>query len=337
MVVVSIEKGKDPYSTTVRALNNLIEAGVKIPETAVIKPNLLHVDFDDCCNTRWEVCRVVADFAISQGSKGLVCAEGSTSGQRGDTMKAFKICEYEKIDEISRFIDLNLDDPGKWMKISSPGLSYEVELALAKSVVGRNIASVAKFKTHDCLGLTLTLKNMMGAICQARRLDDNKVLAVGRKSKIYMHGWGQRNPDKLPLETNIGPSKAALAKNLVSLAYNVTPKLAIIDGIVAMEGDGPLDGERKELGLILASTDPVACDVVACDIAGFNSVETGYIYAAGKAGLGEYRLENIEIVGEAREKVKNNFKPHRLYQNSKFSLEEAENLVDEIVTSQRKG
>jgi len=337
MVVVSIAKGQDPYSTTMKALKNLLEAGVHIPKISLIKPNLLStIDNKGRINTNFRVCEAVVDFLISLGNKEIICAEGSTRGHSDKsstkTFTAFKNNDYYKMKEkISHYVDFNLDKPAKWIKIVSPGLNYEVKLGIAKTAIENTIASIAKFKTHDFLGLTLTLKNMMGSLCQARRIDTDEILAKGWKTKHFMHGWGIKEPPgELTIEQMIGPSKIALAKNLIILTSTIKPSLGVIDGIIAMEGDGPTAGVCKKLNIIIASTDPVACDVVACEIAGFNAIETGYIYAAGRIGLGEYRLEEIEIIGEKIKDVKQYLKPHHLFQQAKFSKEVAEMLIKEI-------
>lgn len=337
MVVVSIAKGWDTHSTTMEALRNLVEVGVYVPKISVVKPNLLStVNTVGCINTDSRVCEAVADFLISLGNKEVICAEGTTHG-RGDkqltkTFTAFRNNGYYKMmDKISHYVDFNQNEPVKWIRTLSPGLGYKVDLGIARVAVENSVASVAKFKTHDILGLTLTLKNMMGSLCRARKADTNEILARGWRTKRFMHGWGIKAPSRvLTVEQIVGPAKIALAKNLVILASHNTPSLGVIDGIVAMGGDGPISGTSKKLGVVIASTDVVACDVVACEVAGFDAVETGYIYAAGRIGLGEYRLEEIEVVGEKIENVKQSLNKSRLFPRAKFSKEATERLIKEV-------
>lgn len=335
MPVVSIAKGHDPYNTTMHALKMLLDYGVDMPKTTLIKPNLLATaDKSGCVNTDSRVCEAVADFLISLGNEGIICAEGTTRGKSNEritkTFTAFKNNGYYKLKSKGiRLVDLNMDEPAKWMRIVTPGLDYEVELGIAKTVLENAVASVAKFKTHDNLVLTLTLKNMMGSLCRARKADTGEILVEENwRTKRFMHGWGRELPKEE--EVCVGPSKIALAKNLVLLASYVTPSLGIIDGITAMEGDGPVFGTAKAVGVIIASTDAVACDVVACEVAGFSAVETGYIYAVGRLGLGEYRLDEIDVVGKKIKDVAQDFIPPKLFQNSRFSSDAAERLVDEM-------
>jgi len=331
MAVVSVAKGKDPYVTTVKALKNLEEVGVTIPHVKVVKPNLIFTDLNDLSNTDPRVCEALVDFLISYGEREVICAEGTTHGRgRVDTIEAFKNNGYHQMKaKISKYVDFNKEEPTQWVRIISPGLNYEVELGLAKTAVENPAASVAKLKTHDVLGLTLTIKNMMGALCQARNSNTGETITIGPETKRFMHGWGPKTPAELPTELNIGPSKIALAKNLIRLASHAMPYLGMVDGIVAMEGNGPLFGVRRNLGIIIVSTNPVACDVVACEVAGFDAMETGYIYACGEIGLGEHRLEEIEIVGDKIEEVKQSLKPHKLFPRGRFSRQEVGRLIEE--------
>ena len=163
---------------------------------------------------------------------------------------------------------------------------------------------------------------MMGCICAARNADTGQVIMRGPISKSYMHGFGDRQPNHLTMEEKIGPSKLALAANLVRMAKLSKPSLAIIDGVAAMEGDGPIYGSRKELGLVIAGVDPVAVDTVAAYISEFDIRHTGYIYVSGLRGIGENGLDEIEIVGEKLEDVRSNFTPHKLFPKCKMTYEE---------------
>jgi ferredoxin len=78
----------------------------------------------------------------------------------------------------------------------------------------------------------------------------------------------------------------------------VKPQLTIMDGIIAMEGEGPGSGQLKKLGLVLASKDTVALDVVASRIIGLKPEEVLTTRYAVERGLGVGELKNIKIVGE---------------------------------------
>jgi len=332
MVVVSIAQGHDPYRTTVECLRELDEAGVTLPNISLVKPNLAcTLDSTGCTVTNVSVCEAVFDFFKSLGNEKIACAEGATRGHSEKpltkTYTAFKNNGYRTIGEkVSGYLDFNTDKAGKWIKISSPGLDYDVELGIAECVIGNSVASVAKLKTHP-IGLTLTMKNMMGVLCKARRLDTRYQVCSGWKSKRFMHGWGVAS-NAIPAESI--PSKMALAKNLTVLAYHCKPSIGIVDGVVAMEGQGPLFGTPVNLGVVIASTDVVACDTVACEITGFNPVGTGYIYAAGKMGLGECSLDRIEVVGRKIEDVRHPLIQNKAFPLLKFSQESVDSIVEDV-------
>jgi uncharacterized protein (DUF362 family) len=87
------------------------------------------------------------------------------------------------------------------------------------------------------------------------------------------------------------------------------PNYAIIDGLWGLHGPGsPATGYSVELGLIIASQDAWAADVVAGEIVGFDMRRLFYFEKAERMGLGTINLEDIEIVGEELESIKYPFK-----------------------------
>jgi len=126
-------------------------------------------------------------------------------------------------------------------------------------------------KPHREAVVTLSLKNMMGALA----------------SKGTMH---------------IG----LLSKNIVDLASVLKPSLAVIDGIIASEGD-ELSGNPIEMNLVIAGTDPVAVDAVGAAVMGIPPNEVKHLVLAEKKGLGTSNLNKITILGETIKKVKRKF------------------------------
>jgi Pyruvate/2-oxoacid:ferredoxin oxidoreductase delta subunit len=85
---------------------------------------------------------------------------------------------------------------------------------------------------------------------------------------------------------------------LVDLTTFLSPRLYVMDAVIAMEGNGPRTGKPKKLGLLLFSCDPVALDSTACRIIGLAPEFVPTLSAGESAGLGRYRSEEIEVVGE---------------------------------------
>jgi uncharacterized protein (DUF362 family) len=93
------------------------------------------------------------------------------------------------------------------------------------------------------------------------------------------------------------------------------PDLAVIDGFVGMEGDGPVDGDPVGLGVSSASLHPVSLDAVMAKVMGFEPLNIGYLYYLNEWGVGVADLDRIRIVGEPIEKVYRKFRPHSTHRD----------------------
>jgi uncharacterized protein (DUF362 family)/Pyruvate/2-oxoacid:ferredoxin oxidoreductase delta subunit len=130
------------------------------------------------------------------------------------------------------------------------------------------IINLPKFKTHSLTLLTLGVKNLFGCVPGSRKALWH--LKAGEDRKIF-------------------------AQILVDIYQVIQPSLTILDGIVGMEGNGPNSGQPISLGLILASTDSVSLDQIACDLLGISRKSLLTNRLAIEQGLGK---DEIEVVGE---------------------------------------
>jgi Pyruvate/2-oxoacid:ferredoxin oxidoreductase delta subunit len=87
----------------------------------------------------------------------------------------------------------------------------------------------------------------------------------------------------------------------VDLNTLVRPRFCVMDGIMAMEGNGPRSGVMRKLNVLLFSTDPIALDATACRIINVDPEVVTTSKLGEKAGLGTYHSENIELVGDSLE------------------------------------
>lgn len=138
------------------------------------------------------------------------------------------------------------------------------------------IISAPKMKTHALVTLTGAVKNMFGTV-------------VGRY-KAECHFRYPRPDD--------------FCRNLVKIFSHVKPGLTIMDGIVAMEGDGPASGKLRNVNLIFASADAVALDAVFAEITGLKPGQLLTTRHASNMGLGAGRISDIEVLGERLQDVK---------------------------------
>jgi len=146
--------------------------------------------------------------------------------------------------------------------------------ALANAVFQADVViSLAKLKTHGQALYTGAVKNVLGC--------------VPGGGKIRVH--------------QLAPTTRQLAAALLDIYAVVRPAFALIDGIVAMEGNGPNFGTPRPLGLLLASHDAVAADAVACHLVGYPLRSIYILDQATRRGLGTGSLEEIEVVGESLE------------------------------------
>ncbi len=180
----------------------------------------------------------------------------------------------------------NLSTEGK-LRISLGGRIFQTLQIPESMLFSDYLVSVAKLKTHADYCYTGVLKNAYGFV-------------LSRQRRQQYHGF--------------------MHEALTDLNTVYKPDLAIIDGMVGMEGFGPAEGEPKHAGVIIASKDPVAADAVAAEIAGIRLSKIKYLKYAEKNGLGE--TKDIEIVGSSIEEVKTsfNFIPLRWYLLGKMSL-----------------
>lgn len=137
------------------------------------------------------------------------------------------------------------------------------------------IINLPKFKTHFLTTFTGGIKNMYG------------VIPAGLRRRF--HGEYFRTDD--------------FCQALVDIFSLAKPRLSIMDGIIAMEGEGPGSGNLKQLGLILAGKDTVALDTVAGHIFGLKPDDVLTTRYAGERELGINNIGNIEIAGERLENV----------------------------------
>ena len=139
-----------------------------------------------------------------------------------------------------------------------------------------HLVNIPKFKTHSLTMLTGAIKNLFGLVSGTFKTELHK---------NYFH------PNDF-------------SKIMVDILEEVRPSLTIIDGVVAMEGDGPASsGKLRDLNLILCGSDCVALDSVMAFIMGVKPESILPSKEAYSRGLGELYIKNIDILGEKLEGV----------------------------------
>lgn len=275
MSKVAIAHGEDAIETTVNALK-LIEPDVQkaLAESKkkpiLIKPNYINSKHPSTgITTDSRVIEGIVEFLKDRKiADDIAIGEGSGFG---DTFNAFKVAG---VDQVAtrwnvKLIDLNEDE---FADAITPNPLNMKKFRLAKTALESLIISVPKLKPHRIAIVTLSLKNMMGTLA----------------SKGTMH---------------MGTS---LSDNIADLASVVTPRLAVIDGIIAGEGH-ETSGNPVPMGVVIAGTDPVAVDAVGSAVMGIDPLEVKHLRLAEAKGLGTCHLEQITVLGEPVEKVERKF------------------------------
>ena len=186
---------------------------------------------------------------------------------------AFKATGMKEMAERNGIECLNLRYGEDKVKIDIPSGTALDSITVPRLVTESAVISAAKLKTHGSTKVTLGMKNMFGLL-----------------------------PDKFKGKYHI----KGISKVIADINTAIRPVLTVIDGFVAMEGNGPSNGSPVKMDLIIAGKDVVATDATACRIMGFDPHEVAHIRMAYERKLGE--IDDIEVLGEEINSVKRQFK-----------------------------
>lgn len=159
------------------------------------------------------------------------------------------------------------------------------------------LISAAKMKTHDGVVGTFSLKNVaMGSpVCHFREKKSSH-----RNEKVKMHGGEGQSGGR------------ELSYNLFLVArMGVQPDLSVIDGVQAIEGDGPWNGTIVDHGVVVTSTDFVAADRLCVELMGIDHKYMKYLEWCGNAGMGNFDLSKIKVNGPDYRKHIKKYKMNR--------------------------
>jgi uncharacterized protein (DUF362 family) len=271
----------------------------------MLKPNL--VSEDPRCTTKPVVIRTLAGLMKNAGKEVWV-GEGSAAAA-GFNYKhdiTYRTRKQEILDpmqqyvfdqlgytEMARKLDIPLINlhSGEMADVSiSNGLLYD-ELTMHKSLIEIDmLCSVPMMKTHVLATVTLGMKNLIGVY------PGTVYYAV--RSWLHDRSAGKKSP--------------GVAFEILDMVRANKLDLVVIDGSMAMEGDGPSAGSLVKMDVIIASTNPLAADMAAASVMGFNPEEIPTFVWAWKTGMQPFTMNEIEIRGEKIEQVRRKFKKPNL-------------------------
>ena len=246
-------------------------------EKILIKPNLLTGDSPDKCISPHPMVfqAVLEEFKAC----GVQLSFGDSPGF-GSTLAAARNAELLPVAEA---LDVPVADFQNGEIVSFHEGKFIKQFNLAKGVLESDgLISLSKMKAHALTRITGSIKNQFGCI--------PGVLKAEFHSKL--------------------PSANSFSKMLVDLNLLIKPRLYIMDGIMAMEGNGPRNGDPRPMHVLLFSTDPVALDASVCKMVNLDEDLVDPIVFGNEFGLGSSK--NIEYVGEPVERfISNEFVVNR--------------------------
>jgi uncharacterized protein (DUF362 family) len=260
----------DDLERTIRA--GLIELGLGPAwtegQSVLLKPNLVEPSRDaPHINTHPAVVRAAAEVFRGWGAREVFVAEG-----QGHCRDSELVLEQSGLGPVLDeagidFVDLNHDDV--FPRANRLGLTTLRPLYLPRSLLRADrIVSLPKLKTHHWAGATLAMKNLFGVL---------PGVCYGWPKNVLHH--------------------AGIPGSILDITATVAPHLAIVDGIVGMEGDGPIMGTPKPAGVLILGANLPAVDATAARLMGLDPRRIAYL-AAASGRLGPIAEPHIAQRGE---------------------------------------
>ena len=242
-------------------IEKFLQPGMRV----LLKPNLLYGTAPDKhVTTHPAVVHAVIDIAKEAGCNPLMGdSPAAGTGSFHARKSGFRtLCEENKIPWISFEDDaLEVRDQHVFKKLTIARIVDEADAVI----------NLFKIKTHGQTYLTLAVKNMFG------------IVPGIRKAQWHMTS---------------GADAVKFSEMLVEVCYLRKPVLNIGDGIIAMDGNGPRNGNPYPLGYIAAGSDPMAVDRVVTHLLKVKPAKVPTFKAGETLGMGVTELNKIEILGD---------------------------------------
>ncbi len=238
-------------------------------KTVLIKPNVLRAARpEEGITTHPALVRAVIEKIETMKPASLVIGDNPGLTLYGANEEGFK---KAGLLEVSKAYYRNIGNDSRKMAFNP---DFMPEVSVSRIVLEADVVvSLPKFKTHGLTGMTGAIKNSYGLLPGAQKAKLHK--AAGTPERFH--------------------------EMLVEVFRLRVPDFFLVDAIVGMEGNGPVSGNLRDIGLILASDNGVAVDAVMARMMGLDPGLLRFLQKAKESGLGDYDLRNIEIVGLLRE------------------------------------
>jgi uncharacterized protein (DUF362 family)/Pyruvate/2-oxoacid:ferredoxin oxidoreductase delta subunit len=250
---------------------------VKRGERVVLKPNLLiPAEPEKAVTTHPAVVAAVGRMVSARGARTLL-ADSPGSGYRYNNKtldKVYSMCGMSHAARAGGF-DLNREVTYRTVAYPQGMLTKRFEI-ITPILEADCVINLCKMKTHVFTTMTGAVKNIFGVVPGYTKPGYHAKL----RDRQYFAGM------------------------LLDLCTFISPRLSIMDAVIAMEGNGPNAGTPRTVGLLLASENPLAIDVVAGEIMGIRRHLNPLLLEAQRRGIMPHRIEDVEIVGAAIEDIR---------------------------------
>tara|TARA_Y100000588_G_scaffold365954_1_gene431151 strand:- start:70 stop:1035 length:966 start_codon:yes stop_codon:yes gene_type:complete len=269
VVKVSIVSSSNRIAGVTQALE-LIDSDVVISDKPVmVKPNFV-TTANQLAATHVDSTRATLEYLSEKGVSQFLIAVGPAIGTPESGFDNYGYRDLSRDFKIE-FMDLNTDD-----SIPVPAFDDQLNaqtLYMSKRLSESYVVSVCPMKTHNNVVVTLGLKNILVGTLS------------GREQKRKIHKGSK-----------------AINLTLAKMAQHVEPDLTVIDGVIGMQGNGPIAGFEMPSNVVIASHHGIAADVIGLQVMGYTLDQVGYLrYAMELRNLG---LEDLQIVGDGIDDVK---------------------------------
>jgi len=240
-----------------------LEHYVNKDEKILVKPNFLTTAAEDKA--------VTTHPAVIEAMLRILCEQGYAKVQYGDS-PGHGSCQSaaEKLQLPQRLAAFGVHRADMETEVLVPFPEGAVcrNFHFAKGITEADaIINLCKMKTHALERITGAVKNVYGFICGARKAAGHVMF----------------------------PNASTFARALTDI-HRCTPiRLHIMDGVVAMEGNGPSSGDPVEMKVLLFANDPVALDAVFCHMIDLPCTQVPTCVQGRLSGIGTYDLDQVEL------------------------------------------
>ena len=281
-VSVAKVEGGDVYAAVKKAVDLIGGMGrfVKKGDRVTLKPNLAY-PYAPPATTDPRVTKAVAQLALDAGASRVLIGDSAAYSckkilgvGRWTNQDVIDKTGHAKVAEETGAQIVDFDE-GEFVMTDIPDGVILQEAPIAKAMLDTDVViNIPALKMHFETFVTLGLKNYHGIL-----------------------------PDHYKVQWH----KDEIMQKIVDLHKVVKTHLTILDGLVGMEGLGPRCGSPVEMNLIAASADVVSLDAVATELMGVDAWKVDSTRIAHTQGIGNGKMENIEVVGEKIADVKKDF------------------------------